>query len=132
MATGNSNWKILSPERYHPIISSVWQKETLSSLVLPEDCQLPLPEPCTGIEQYSNSKFVNGNLCFLKPSSIVNVKGDGNCFFRALSYLLFNSEDHHAFVRKSLVHFMEINNFETTTKIKQLSTWEDNAAEFSR
>ena len=40
---------------------------------------------------------------------IIPVLGDGNCLFRALSRLLFDSEDWHAFVRQQLVEFESLN-----------------------
>ena len=35
--------------------------------------------------------------------------GDGNCFFRALSYIIYGMEDNHCVVRSTLVHFSELN-----------------------
>ena len=40
---------------------------------------------------------------------IIPVLGDGNCLFRALSRLMFDSEDWHAFVRQQLVEFESLN-----------------------
>lgn len=40
---------------------------------------------------------------------LVNVKGDGNCFFRALSFLLFEDEDNWAEVKRQLVRFFRKN-----------------------
>ena len=37
------------------------------------------------------------------------VKGDGNCLFRALSDQIFGSEEHHLFVRTLLVRFENFN-----------------------
>lgn len=38
-----------------------------------------------------------------------SIQGDGNCFFRALSYIMDKTEDHHASVRGTLVLFSELN-----------------------
>ena len=35
---------------------------------------------------------------------IVNIRGDGNCLFRAASFLMFGDEDHHAEIRKGQWH----------------------------
>ena len=40
---------------------------------------------------------------------IIPVLGDNNCLFRALSRLMFDSEDWHAFVRQQLVEFESLN-----------------------
>ncbi len=40
---------------------------------------------------------------------LYHVEGDGNCFFRALSYIIHKTEDHHASVRATLVLFTELN-----------------------
>ena len=39
----------------------------------------------------------------LKQRRVVTIKGDGNCLFRALSHQLFNTEEHHLFIRTTLV-----------------------------
>ena len=40
---------------------------------------------------------------------IITVLGDGNCLFRALSRLLFDSEEWHALVRQQIVEFESLN-----------------------
>ena len=37
------------------------------------------------------------------------ILGDGNCFFWALSYIMYGTEDRHTSVRASLVLFSELN-----------------------
>ena len=37
------------------------------------------------------------------------ILGDGNCFFRALSYIMYGTEDRHASVRASIALFSELN-----------------------
>ena len=48
---------------------------------------------------------------FLMPfnQGIIPVLGDSNCLFRALSRLMFDSEDWHSFVRQQLVEFEFLN-----------------------
>ena len=40
---------------------------------------------------------------------IHNIKGDGNCLFRTISYALLNTEDHHHFIRSSIVRLINLN-----------------------
>ena len=37
---------------------------------------------------------------------IVKIRGDGNCLFRAASFLMFGNEDHHAEIRKAICDHM--------------------------
>lgn len=37
------------------------------------------------------------------------ILGDGNCFFRAISYIIYDVEDFHSSVRATLVKFAELN-----------------------
>lgn len=41
--------------------------------------------------------------------SIVKITGDGNCFFRAISYLLYGGEFRHESIRKSVVEHITSN-----------------------
>ena len=40
---------------------------------------------------------------------IVPILGDGNCLFRALSHQLFNTEEHHGFIRLLMQRFENLN-----------------------
>ena len=40
------------------------------------------------------------------PSAVHRISGDGNCLFRALSYALTYSEDHHMLIRQSVCDYM--------------------------
>ena len=40
-----------------------------------------------------------------KYVDIINVQGDGNCFFRCLSLIFFQKEDYHMFFRKYLYDY---------------------------
>ena len=35
-----------------------------------------------------------------------NIKGDGNCLFRALCYIMIGSEEEHILLRRLIVHYM--------------------------
>ena len=45
----------------------------------------------------------------LHQRKIINIKSDGNCFFRAISYLLFNNEDEHWPLRNLIIRFENLN-----------------------
>ena len=40
------------------------------------------------------------------PGKVVDVLGDGNCFYRAISYAITGSEDSHMKLRKKLAKLM--------------------------
>ncbi|KAJ8025627.1 ATP-dependent DNA helicase PIF1 [Holothuria leucospilota] len=42
-----------------------------------------------------------------KPSVVKNIKGDGNCFFRCLSYLITNTEENHLALRHLIVQYID-------------------------
>ncbi|KAJ8049090.1 ATP-dependent DNA helicase pfh1 [Holothuria leucospilota] len=42
-----------------------------------------------------------------KPSVLKNIKGDGNCFFRCLSYLVTNTEENHLALRHLIVQSIQ-------------------------
>ena len=41
------------------------------------------------------------------PQKIKPIQGDGNCMFRALSYVITGSEKHHLQVRANILEHME-------------------------
>lgn len=53
------------------------------------------------------SKIVSfGKLNFSKPKRVHRCLGDGNCFFRAVSFFLSGSEEYHAILRNHIVTHM--------------------------
>jgi len=44
-----------------------------------------------------------------EPRRTYKTKGDGNCYFRAISYLLTGSEDNHCLLRDKVIHHMSTN-----------------------
>ena len=40
------------------------------------------------------------------PGKVIDVLGDGNCFYRAISYAITRSEDSHMKLRKKLDKYM--------------------------
>lgn len=43
------------------------------------------------------------------PRMTVEIKGDGNCWFRSISYLMTGSQEHHAILRAKVTTFMQDN-----------------------
>lgn len=71
-----------------------------------------------------------------EPGKIAKMRGDGNCLFRAFSFIVFGVQTFHKCVREKLVSFMEGNKFLFTkventpmeqylsiSKMKELGTW---------
>jgi hypothetical protein len=46
------------------------------------------------------------------PRRIHRIKGDGNCFFRAISYIISGSEENHIKIRESIINHMHIKSSE--------------------
>ena len=40
------------------------------------------------------------------PASVRSIKGDGNCFFRSISYIITGCEEQHEFVRRTILIHM--------------------------
>ncbi|PHJ21539.1 otu family cysteine protease [Cystoisospora suis] len=62
-----------------------------------------------GIRHISSSPFMVSSPQLGDPVGIIDVKGDGNCFYRAISYITSGSEDHWIAVRVALGNWMEQN-----------------------
>lgn len=71
-----------------------------------------------------------------EPGKIANMRGDGNCLFRAFSFIVFGVQTFHKCVREKLVSFMEDNKvlftkventpmeqYLSISKMKELGTW---------
>ena len=41
-----------------------------------------------------------------RPCTTHSIKGDGNCLFRTLSFIITGSEEHHTLVREAILHHM--------------------------
>ena len=57
------------------------------------------------IKQAHIKKVSPKQLC--KPVQTYTIKGDGNCLFRALSYLITGCQSHHAMVRTKIIEHMK-------------------------
>lgn len=82
---GNAYQNVVS--RYFNPVSYVWQKMQCRyfNLTIKHFHKLS-----------SVPKFLN------KPSTIIHIIGDGNCFYRALSCWITGDEDSHTIIRKEL------------------------------
>ena len=67
-----------------------------------EECRPLVNIPDCGIIPYTN---IGGDLNG-KPSNMYQVLGDGNCYFRCISYVLSGKEDYHRDVRKVLCEYI--------------------------
>ena len=45
-------------------------------------------------------------LNFSRPDETQNILGDGNCFFRALSFVITGSQSNHAYIRNAVIQHM--------------------------
>ncbi|XP_061191743.1 uncharacterized protein LOC133199982 [Saccostrea echinata] len=67
-----------------------------------QDLNIPLICSGNGVDTYCSGKKLD------KPSSQQEILGDGNCFFRAVSFSLTNSEDYHYVIRSAVCkHLLE-------------------------
>ena len=55
----------------------------------------------------------------------VNVTGDGNCFYRALSFILHGNEDHHTELRRSIADHLT-RNYKCIFNVSNIVTHADN------
>ena len=71
-----------------------------------------------------------------EPVKLVNMQGDGNCLFRAFSFVISGVQSYHRKIREKLVTFMEENaclfkglentsmqHYLSMSKMKDLGTW---------
>ena len=49
-----------------------------------------------------------------KPRMVHRIRGDGNCFFRAICYAITGAEDQHLLMRDAIVAHMQNPNYSTT------------------
>jgi hypothetical protein len=81
-----------SPQFFNPI-DAQWQEEANGNLKLKiaKKHRKGEPKPLT------------------KPKNVINIKGDGNCYFRSISFALTGSEKNHEKIRDRIVSFMTEN-----------------------
>ena len=42
------------------------------------------------------------------PLTVKNIRGDGNCLFRAISHQIYGTSEHHQMIREKIVEYMKI------------------------
>ena len=58
-----------------------------------------------------------------KPDWIKRIKGDGNCFFRALSFVFTGEEDQHNVIRKKICDYIAVSEKRNVEKMRQNKVW---------
>ena len=64
-----------------------------------------IPESKKEVEQGASLEFRKKNV----TEAIITVQGDGNCYFRCISRVLYGTEERHIEVRNAVVREMERN-----------------------
>ena len=77
-------------------------------------------------------------LNFSRPDEIQNILGDGNCFFRTLSFVITGSQSNHAYIRNAVIQHMfsiediiqrvmatpmSVSNYVAATRINRCGVW---------
>ena len=80
------------PYKYHPV-DDQWQRTVCINM---------------GLIYIQSSKTTPGGLHvpLTAPASVRTIMGDGNCFFRSLSYIITGCEEQHKSVRRAIVRHM--------------------------
>ena len=80
------------PYKYHPV-DNQWQRMTCENM---------------GLIYIQSNDITPGGLhvSLTVPASIRSIRGDGNCIFRSLSYIITGSEEQHESVRLAIVRHM--------------------------
>ena len=111
------------PYKYHPV-DNQWQRMTCENM---------------GLIYIQSNDITPGGLhvSLTVPASIRSIRGDGNCFFRSLSYIITGSEEQHESVRLAIVRHMRafghllhlhhdnrsIDEYIQISKMDESSTW---------
>lgn len=77
-------------------VDAEWQKERAQIIDLKIQNCVEVGSPVTKPVEY-------------KPTETVPIRGDGNCFFRSLSYWITGAQNSHKMVRQILVRYMNEN-----------------------
>ncbi len=87
-----SSQTFVCPFKYHPV-DNQWQRMTCENM---------------GLIYVQSNNITPGGLqvSLTAPASIRSIRGDGNCFFRSLSYIITGSERQHASVRLAIPRHM--------------------------
>ena len=62
----------------------------------------------TFVAQSYNFNTLRANLHSLQPNSLRKIIGDGNCFYRSLSYVISGCENNHSKIRQEISQALEL------------------------
>ena len=94
----DSSQAYICPYKYHPV-NEEWQRVTCENM---------------GLIYCGSNRTAPGGLHIplMVPASVRSIKGDGNCFFQSISYIITGSEEQHEFVRRAiLIHMRAFGHF---------------------
>lgn len=107
-------------------VDFVWAKEIATTLNLSHS---------THISTFNSVNYTAAITCGISanPSKVHHIQGDGNCFFRCLSYLITHSEEQHHIVRDLTVRALNrshlrsnsqtVQQYIDTSKMNCINTW---------
>lgn len=74
--------------------------------------------PCDHQESIVGTSFNSPQVCKVdaKLTIVTNIGGDGNCFFRCLSFLITNTEENHAVLRQLTVQAIQQSHLHSATQ----------------
>ena len=78
--------------KFHPV-DEVWQKRVCGAL---------------GLKYCGQNGVARGGpeVCLTNPVSVKRIRGDGNCFYRSIVYIITGSQEEHPAMRKAIVNHM--------------------------
>ena len=88
----DSSQAYICPYKYHPV-NEEWQRVTCENM---------------GLMYCGSNRTTPGgfHIPLTVPASVRSIKGDGNCFFRSISYVITGCEEQHEFVRRAILIHM--------------------------
>ena len=88
----DSSQAYICPYKYHPV-NEEWQRLTCENM---------------GLMYCESNRTAPGgfHIPLTIPASVRSIKGDGNCFFRSISYVITGCEEQHEFVRRAILIHM--------------------------
>lgn len=81
--------------------------------------ELILSSNADTLDQEETKQFQGLNYPFMESATIYRTKGDGSCFFNALSMLVFGDEAHSVEMRVRLILFMVLNAHNFSPNLEQ-------------
>ncbi|XP_035689909.1 uncharacterized protein LOC118425183 [Branchiostoma floridae] len=86
-------------------VTGEWQGEEFMFNPFTANDQLQLAGQLNlSIEQYINIE--QRNVPLETPVNLIRMEGDGNCFYRAVSFHIFGTQEYHAVLRQRMIEYM--------------------------